>query len=124
MEEEFVDAGRVADFQEGKIRRYFLGGREVGVVYWCQRFYAFSNRCPHADFQLHFGFVEDDKIYCPIHYGEFNLETGKAQGGPWGISDLPVYEARVEGEYVQVKLPASKDSQIAPEDAGPLPGNS
>jgi hypothetical protein len=58
---------------------------------------------------LHFGFVEDDKIYCPIHYGEFNLETGKAQGGPWGIGDLPVYEARVEGEYVQVKLPVSQD---------------
>ena len=74
------------------------------MVLWRGRFYAFSNRCPHADFQLHFGYVEDDKVHCPIHYAEFEIDSGRAVYGPWGVGDLPVYAVRVEGEEVQVAL--------------------
>jgi nitrite reductase/ring-hydroxylating ferredoxin subunit len=70
-----------------------------------ERWYAFSNRCTHADFQLHFGYIEDGCVHCPIHYGVYDLETGQARGGP--VTDLPVYEVRVQGEAVQVRLPAS-----------------
>jgi len=100
----FVGVARVSDFREGKIRRCFIEGREIGVVLWRGRFYAFSNRCPHADFQLHFGYVEDDKVHCPIHYAEFEIDSGRAVYGPWGVGDLPVYAVRVEGEEVQVAL--------------------
>jgi len=100
----FVTVARVSDFREGKIRRYFVEGYEIGVVLWKGRFYAFANRCPHADFQLHFGYVEDDKVHCPVHFAEFQLDTGRAVYGPWGVADLPVYPVRVAGEEVQVGL--------------------
>ena len=100
---DFVTVGPVKDFREGKIRRYFVEGNEIGVVLWGGRFHAFSNLCPHRDFQLHFGLIEDDKIYCPIHYAVFDLATGSRLEGPL-VSDLPVYAARVQGEDVQVNL--------------------
>jgi nitrite reductase/ring-hydroxylating ferredoxin subunit len=101
---DFVTVAQVSDFREGKIRRYFVDGREIGVVLWRDRWHAFSNRCTHQDFQMHFGYVEDDSLHCPIHFAVFELATGARTGGPWSIDDLPVYDIRVEGNDVQVSL--------------------
>jgi nitrite reductase/ring-hydroxylating ferredoxin subunit len=101
---QYHDVGALREFPEGKIRRRMVNGHEVGVVLWQGRFYAFSNRCPHADFQMHFGFVENDKLHCPIHYAEFDLATGKAVFGPEGVPNIATYSARIEAETVQVSL--------------------
>jgi nitrite reductase/ring-hydroxylating ferredoxin subunit len=101
---EYHNVGALNEFPEGRIRRRMVEGREVGVVLWGGCFYAFSNRCPHADFQMHFGFVEGEKLHCPIHYAEFELATGKAVFGPAGVRDIPTYGVRVEGDSVQVSL--------------------
>ena len=101
---DFVAVDKTSAFREGKIRRYFVGGKEIGVLLWNGRWHAFSNRCTHDDFQMHFGFVEDDCLNCPIHYAVFDLETGKRVSGPGGIDDLPVYQARASGEDVEVSL--------------------
>jgi nitrite reductase/ring-hydroxylating ferredoxin subunit len=96
----FRTIARVSDFREGKIRRFFVDGKEIAVVLWNERFYAFHNRCTHADFQMHFGFVEDDCLHCPIHYGVYDLASGKAISGP--VTDLPTYPVLVEGDEVQI----------------------
>ena len=118
---EYVSIAKVADFREGKIRRYFLDGTEVGVVLWNDRFYAFHNRCPHADFQMHFGYVEDDSLHCPIHYAVFELATGRRTGGPWDIGNLPIYDVRVEDDYVKVRLPELPPRAAALESGEELP---
>jgi nitrite reductase/ring-hydroxylating ferredoxin subunit len=107
----FVTVARVndfrsvsGDFREGKIRRYFLEGQEIAISYWKGRFHAFSNLCPHNQFQLHFSVVDEDKVWCPIHYGVFDLETGARLGGPLNICDLPIYAVRVIDEEVQISL--------------------
>jgi nitrite reductase/ring-hydroxylating ferredoxin subunit len=103
---EFEGVGGVGEFPEGKIRRRFVNGREIAVVLWGGRFYAFNNRCPHADFQMHFGFVEDDRLHCPIHYAEFELATGKAVYGPEGVADIATFPVEVDGEVVKVRVPS------------------
>ena len=100
----YTNVAKLSDFREGKIRRYFVDNKEIGGVLWRERFHAFSNRCAHQDFQLHFGYVEGDRLNCPIHYAVFDLESGRALGGPLDIADLPVYSIRVEGEDVRVSL--------------------
>jgi nitrite reductase/ring-hydroxylating ferredoxin subunit len=102
---ESQSVGALNEFPEGKIRRRFVNGREIAVVLWEGRFYAFDNRCPHADFQLHFGFIENDKIHCPIHYAEFELATGKAVFGPAGVSDLETFTVEPDAHQVRVTLP-------------------
>jgi naphthalene 1,2-dioxygenase system ferredoxin subunit len=98
----FYSVGPLERFSESKIRRFFLDGREVGVVLYKERFYAFSNRCTHNDFQMHFGYIEDDFLWCPIHYGQYELATGNAVSGP--VTDLKSYEVRVVADEVQIGL--------------------
>jgi nitrite reductase/ring-hydroxylating ferredoxin subunit len=95
--------GPLERFPESKVRRVFVDGREIGVVQYDGRFYAFSNRCTHNDFQMHFGFIEDGCLWCPIHYGQFDLATGRAMGGP--VTDLASFEVRVVDDEVQVGVP-------------------
>lgn len=99
----FYSVGPRERFAESKIRRFFLDGREIGVVLYKDRFYAFSNRCTHNDFQMHFGYIEDDFLWCPIHYGQYELASGHAVSGP--VTDLKSYEVRVVEDDVQVGLP-------------------
>ena len=103
----YVALDSVADYPEGKIRRYFLPAAEVAVVMWQGRLYAFRNRCTHADFQLHFGYVEDCLVHCPIHFAAFDMASGEAVSGPYGIDPLPVYPVRVRDGRVEVQLPGS-----------------
>ena len=99
----FRTIAKPSDFREEKIKRFFVSGREIGVVVVNGRWHAFSNRCTHADFQLSFGYIEDGCIQCPIHYGAFDLETGEARGGP--VTDLTMFEVRVVDGDVQVRVP-------------------
>lgn len=98
---DYVSVAKVTDFREGKIRRYFVKGKEIGVVKLDDAWHAFSNRCTHNDFQLHFGYIEDGQVHCPIHWASFDIETGRAVEGPRFIDDLTVYDVRIEGEDVQ-----------------------
>jgi nitrite reductase/ring-hydroxylating ferredoxin subunit len=91
---------KLSYFPEEKIRRFFRGGKEIAVVQVGGKLHAFSNRCTHNDFQLHFGFVEDGCIWCPIHYGVFELASGRAKSGP--VTDLETFEVKVEGDEVYV----------------------
>jgi nitrite reductase/ring-hydroxylating ferredoxin subunit len=95
---------KLSYFPEDKVRRFFRGGKEIAVVQHAGRLHAFSNRCTHEDFQLHFGYVEDGCIHCPIHYGVFDLLTGRALSGP--VTDLATYEVRVQGDEVYIGVPA------------------
>jgi 3-phenylpropionate/trans-cinnamate dioxygenase ferredoxin subunit len=101
---DFVNVAKVTDFRAGKIRRYFLQGKEIGVVNMDGDWYAFSNLCTHRQFQLHFAFADNDRIYCPIHYAEFDIRTGEVLAGPRYIDPLPCYQVRIDGDDVQVSL--------------------
>jgi nitrite reductase/ring-hydroxylating ferredoxin subunit len=93
-------------FTEDKIRRFFRDGKEIAIVMHEGKLHAFSNRCTHEDFQLHFGYVEDNCVHCPIHYGVFDLPSGKAVSGP--VTDLETFEITIEGEEVFVAVPDSQ----------------
>jgi nitrite reductase/ring-hydroxylating ferredoxin subunit len=107
----FYAVGPLERYPDSKIRRVFLEGREIAIVQYNERFYAFSNRCTHNDFQLHFGYIEDGCVWCPIHYGQFELETGQAVSGP--VTDLASYEVRVVDGEVQVGVLEAEEAEEA-----------
>ena len=100
------DVGATADFVEGDIRKFQLDGEEVAVVKLLDGFYAFDGRCPHRGFSMTFGYVTDLKeLVCPAHTAIFELPTGLALYGPYDISDIAVFEVRVEGGRVLIAAP-------------------
>lgn len=42
-------------------------------------FFAIDDLCPHRGASLSEGFLEQDKVFCPLHCFDFNLKTGESQ---------------------------------------------
>jgi nitrite reductase/ring-hydroxylating ferredoxin subunit len=74
----------------------------VAVVCHEGSFYAFSGRCPHANYLLNYTCVRaGDRIVRSSHMTTFDLKTGKVLDGP-ANTDLCLYSVRVEGDEVFV----------------------
>ena len=68
--------------------------------------HAIGDICTHEFAILSEGFVEGDRVECPLHQAMFDIRTGKCFG-PLAEQDLPAYPVRVEGGDVFVGVPAA-----------------
>jgi len=102
MSNEWIPVARASEVPEGGTLQTFCGD-EVVCLYRLQgRVYATADTCTHGAASLAEGYVEGENIECPFHQGLFHIPTGKAVGAPCTI-DLRVYEAREEGDEVQLR---------------------
>lgn len=67
-------------------------------------FFALSDACSHGQSSLADGEVIDRQVECALHWGRFDLATGKACALP---ALLPVrsYPVTVQGEHIFVTVP-------------------
>jgi 3-phenylpropionate/trans-cinnamate dioxygenase ferredoxin component len=81
---------------------YRLAVVRIGDDSW----YVLGDRCSHAEASLSGGEVWPDEreIECPQHGSAFSLESGEPLTLP-ATQPVPVYEVRVQGDDVLVKLP-------------------
>ncbi len=96
----------IDEMTPGTARRFDVGGHRIALVRIGDDFYAVGDRCSHADFSLSEGEVWPDEceIECPKHGSAFSLQTGQPLTLPATLP-VPVYEVRVDGGEVFVKLP-------------------
>jgi nitrite reductase (NADH) small subunit len=114
-----VDVGAASEFSPGLPRIFEMGGKEVGVVRWGDRFFALRNHCPDQGGPLCAGSVrslleadldgssvhlslEESRpvIACPWHHYEFDLESGRElRGGRRAIT----YQVEVKAGRVLVR---------------------
>jgi nitrite reductase (NADH) small subunit len=52
---------------------------EIALFNLNGEYYAISDMCPHRGAPLSEGFLEQDKVFCPLHCFDFNLKTGESQ---------------------------------------------
>jgi 3-phenylpropionate/trans-cinnamate dioxygenase ferredoxin subunit len=100
---EFVKVGTKNDFPEAASVAVQVNGRDICIIRHKDRFYAFDNRCSHAESQLSGGDVEDGEIVCPLHGARFNLATGEPTTLP-AVKPVRTYEVKVEGDNVFLKI--------------------
>ncbi len=65
--------------------------------------YATDGLCTHEEFHLEDGLVMHEEIECPMHQGIFDIKSGKAVSEPACV-DLKIYETKVEGGKIYIKL--------------------
>ena len=58
-----------------------------------------DDRCTHGLASLAEGAIVDGEIECPMHFGMFDLKTGKPTAAPCSVP-IRVYEVAVEGDRV------------------------
>jgi 3-phenylpropionate/trans-cinnamate dioxygenase ferredoxin subunit len=66
-------------------------------------YYALDDVCPHAYALLSGGFIEEDRVECPLHMAVFHIPTGKCLGPP-ADQDLATYPVKVDGEDIYIDI--------------------
>ena len=80
-----------------------VGAEEIALVLMDDNVYAISNVCTHEYACLSDGYIEEDRIVCPLHLAEFSVTTGEVIEEP-AEEDLRTYSVKVVDDQVYVKV--------------------
>jgi nitrite reductase/ring-hydroxylating ferredoxin subunit len=100
---EWKEVCLLKDLAENEPLGATVEGNPVCVIRRGATCLAFEDMCTHELARLSKGYLAGDVIECPLHEAKFDIRTGKASGPP-AEGDIAVYEARIEGDRVLVKL--------------------
>ena len=92
-----------------------FSGTPVALYRLRGEIFATHGICTHALALLSEGWVEDGKIECPLHQGQFDIRTGKALCAPL-TQDLRTYAVKLEGDDIFVDLDRHGEHPVAPPD--------
>ena len=92
-----------ADIPPGSVKSFDVGEETVAVYNIDGAFYATDGICTHAFADLGDGILEGDVIECTLHFGAFNVKTGKAVQAPCFL-DLKTFKTEVKDGQVFVDL--------------------
>ncbi|MGN6461041.1 MAG: non-heme iron oxygenase ferredoxin subunit, partial [Pseudolabrys sp.] len=96
-------AASLATIPPSGVKGVDLGDTPIALYTLDGRIYATHGICTHALAFLAEGWVEDGKIECPLHQGQFDIRTGKALCTPV-TEAIKTFAVRVEGANVLVDL--------------------
>jgi len=104
MTERWTEVAKVDEVPEDGTFRTFLGPEPICLYNTAGTIYATHDTCTHGQASLADGFIDGDKIECPLHQGMFHIPTGKAVGQPVTV-DIKVYPVKTENGAVLVREP-------------------
>ncbi len=113
---EFRTVAKAGDIPEGQGRCFALDGTMVGVFLDQGRYFAINDFCPHMGASLSEGYVENGAVMCPWHAWRFSLCDGTWLDNSKSSIRTPCYEVRVEGDQIQVRMPAPIPAPAKPDN--------
>ncbi len=103
---DWVRVAAKSEVAEGTVLGVRVGERDIALYHLPGgEFHATDNICSHEYALLSEGWLENGCIECPLHAAQFDVRTGKALCAP-ADTDLQVFEMKVEGEDLLIRLPA------------------
>ena len=105
--ENWIDVCGTADIDDEEVMRFDHGERSFAVYNLAGDYFATDGYCTHEQQHLADGLVDDGIIECPLHMGQFDIETGEALAGPVCIN-LNTYPAKSEDGRVYILIGESK----------------
>ena len=91
------------EIDEGGVLGVDVDGSHVALYRLSGEIFATAGICTHALALLSEGWVEDGRIECPLHQGQFDIRTGQALCPPV-TEDLRTYAVKVEGNDIFLDL--------------------
>jgi 3-phenylpropionate/trans-cinnamate dioxygenase ferredoxin subunit len=73
---EFIEVPGAQELQNGQMKMFKIGNKEVLLARVGDSFYAADNRCPHMGGKLSEGKLEKTVVTCPRHNSRFDLTDG------------------------------------------------
>jgi len=113
----FVQIAKVGDLQNGTMKQFTLGSREILVARIRDKYYAADNICPHMGEKLTNGRLEGTVLTCMRNDSKFDLVDGRViRWTDWtGIRasvsklfrpprPLITYPVEIEGDNILVQI--------------------
>lgn len=100
---EFRTVARLEDVPAGSLHPVELDGDKIVLARVGERVFALHDQCSHEEFALSSGELVDEQVTCILHGARFDLATGAPRALP-AVRPVKTYEARVEGEEIQVRI--------------------
>lgn len=101
--ENWVDIAIADEVAEGDVKGVLAGEKQLAVFRIKGTYYVTSNICTHGNACLSDGYLDGDRIECPLHQGLFHVPTGKALAPP-ATEPIRTYPVRLENGRIQTKL--------------------
>ena len=108
-------AASLNSIRDGRVIGVDIDGTPVALYNLRGEIFATHGICTHALALLSEGWVEDGKIECPLHQGQFDIRTGKALCAPL-TQDLRTYAVKLEGDNIFVDRDRHGEHPVAPPD--------
>jgi 3-phenylpropionate/trans-cinnamate dioxygenase ferredoxin subunit len=100
---DFRTVARLDDVPSGTMMQVELDGEKIVLAHVGDRVFALHDQCSHEEFPLSSGELVGGQVICKLHGARFDLETGAPRALP-AVKPVRTYEARVEGEEIQVRV--------------------
>ena len=98
----------LADLPSGTMRRVTRGDVDVLLAHTTLGIVAVDDRCPHMSAPLSLGQLDGCVVGCPLHEGQFDLETGN-------VVQMPTTGGLdADGRYHATWSPAGKEPKTDP----------
>jgi phenylpropionate dioxygenase-like ring-hydroxylating dioxygenase large terminal subunit/NADPH-dependent 2,4-dienoyl-CoA reductase/sulfur reductase-like enzyme len=113
-------AASLNSIRDGGVIGVNINGTPLALYNLRGEIFATHGICTHALALLSEGWVEDGKIECPLHQGQFDIRTGKALCAPL-TQDLRTYAVKLEGDAIFVDLDRRGEHPVAPPEPADRP---
>lgn len=100
---DFRTVARAEDVPSGTMLQVDLDGAKILLAHVGERIFALHDECSHEEFPLSSGELVGGQVTCILHGARFDLETGAPRALP-AVRPVRTYEARIEGEDIQVRV--------------------
>jgi 3-phenylpropionate/trans-cinnamate dioxygenase ferredoxin component len=67
------------------------------------QYFAVEDTCPHGQYSLADGYIDNEIVECPLHFAKFDIRTGKVRCLP-ATRDLKSYAVQIRDDSVFVEV--------------------
>jgi nitrite reductase/ring-hydroxylating ferredoxin subunit len=99
-------------FPVGTLREVTVGGDALVLARTAAGVFALDAYCPHAGGVLAEGWLEGERLVCPVHQAGFGVSDGRVLADPFsieppqgGVEPVGHYPTRVTAGMLEVDLP-------------------
>jgi len=109
--ENWQKVGKVSDFRDSEVKIVDYEDKKAMLIRYEGKLYAYGSKCTHYGESLERGTLIKNVLVCPCHNAQFNIFDGSVYLPP-AFDDLPVYDIKMEGEYIYIKGPNKKEIKV------------
>lgn len=100
---QFIKIAKKSEIENGKMKVFEVSGKQITIANTDGEYLAFDDACTHAHCSLAGGSLDGKTVTCYCHGGQFDIKTGKVLAPP-PVNPISVYEVKVEGEDILIKI--------------------